>query len=561
MIKVLASIYSQTITFISKKDNRAKGEDMSKLLLVAVIVVVVGIGSVSGAYWYIEENEDDEKIENNPPVAVITSPTNGQQYNIENKITFDGEQSSDLDGDDLTFEWESNLDYYLGTDEYFEMTLETTGTHIITLTVKDNEDENSVSVNIEVVGEEEQNHAPVAVIDSPNDGDIFYTTNSIEFDGSSSSDEDNDVLTYKWTSSISGIIEENDESFSTVLDKGEHEIILEVTDGLGEKSEDSIDIEVKEAGTNNAPELTDGKVDPESGTLDDTFVFSVIYKDEDNDQPNKIKVKIDDTEFNMESEGGSNYENGVTYNYEISGEDLGEDEHEFQFLANDGLVDATGDIDIHQGPEVNSQSDFVADISVNTTKARVGDNISFNGINSTGNIVNWTWDFGDGNISYDENNTNHSYDMSDNYTATLTIEDSEGNTDEESIDITIKNRDFYSNDNDWSGDILFGGNTDRNFEVLDGVENPIIYAYWEITNQNGNPLDETANITINLYDANDAIIYTRTYEIQNQGDTWNNNTTVEKIDVENYGNYTIETISNEGDTTDIEYLMRVSVIY
>jgi len=47
---------------------------------------------------------------------------------------------------------------------------------------------------------------------------------------------------------------------------------------------------------------------------------------------------------------------------------------------------------------------------------------------SDGFIINYTWDFGDGNISY-ERNPVHEYSSSGNYTITLAVKDNDGDTD------------------------------------------------------------------------------------------------------------------------------------
>jgi len=54
-----------------------------------------------------------------------------------------------------------------------------------------------------------------------------------------------------------------------------------------------------------------------------------------------------------------------------------------------------------------------------------------------GSIVNYTWDFGDGNVSY-EQNPSHTYSNSGTYTVTLTIKDNDGATDETTLTITVK---------------------------------------------------------------------------------------------------------------------------
>ena len=55
-----------------------------------------------------------------------------------------------------------------------------------------------------------------------------------------------------------------------------------------------------------------------------------------------------------------------------------------------------------------------------------------------GNIVNWTWDFGDGNSSFDQNPT-HQYPNPETYTVSLTVTDNDGASDSVSKDIEVNN--------------------------------------------------------------------------------------------------------------------------
>jgi hypothetical protein len=58
--------------------------------------------------------------------------------------------------------------------------------------------------------------------------------------------------------------------------------------------------------------------------------------------------------------------------------------------------------------------------------AEVGENITFMG-NATGGLTpyNWSWDFGDGNLSYEQNAT-HNYSADGEYTVNLTVTDDNG---------------------------------------------------------------------------------------------------------------------------------------
>ncbi|MEA2053618.1 MAG: PKD domain-containing protein [Candidatus Thermoplasmatota archaeon] len=72
-------------------------------------------------------------------------------------------------------------------------------------------------------------------------------------------------------------------------------------------------------------------------------------------------------------------------------------------------------------------------------KPKVNKEITFTDTSTDddGTITNYTWDFGDGNISYEQNPT-HKYDADGTYTATLTITDNDNATDVTSLDIPVE---------------------------------------------------------------------------------------------------------------------------
>jgi hypothetical protein len=76
------------------------------------------------------------------------------------------------------------------------------------------------------------NEIPISIIDSPKNNSKFLVTDTIQFDGSSSYDPDNNALTYLWSSNISGEIGTT-ASFTTTLEAGHHAITLEVSDSAG----------------------------------------------------------------------------------------------------------------------------------------------------------------------------------------------------------------------------------------------------------------------------------------------------------------------------------------
>jgi hypothetical protein len=79
--------------------------------------------------------------QNQPPNAVITSPTDGAEYEADGTIRLDGSSSSDPEDDDLTFTWTSNQSGILGYEPIVHVGLPV-GNHLITLHVDDGQGHN-----------------------------------------------------------------------------------------------------------------------------------------------------------------------------------------------------------------------------------------------------------------------------------------------------------------------------------------------------------------------------------------------------------------------------------
>lgn len=83
---------------------------------------------------------------------------------------------------------------------------------------------------------------------------------------------------------------------------------------------------------NHRPVLSNSRVTPESGDASTVFRFSVVYSDEDDNDPVKVSVFINGQERPMEYFGGLN-RTGATYRYETT---LSAGAHAYYFFADDG---------------------------------------------------------------------------------------------------------------------------------------------------------------------------------------------------------------------------------
>jgi PKD repeat protein len=105
----------------------------------------------------------------------------------------------------------------------------------------------------------------------------------------------------------------------------------------------------------------------------------------------------------------------------------------------DGIVYAFGSLIDNINP--------IAQYTFEPSNPASGETVYFNSTSYDfdGTIVNWTWDFGDGNLAYDEQVT-HAYTADGVYYHSLTVTDDGGATDFESSTIIVGNVTFISID-------------------------------------------------------------------------------------------------------------------
>ena len=93
------------------------------------------------------------------------------------------------------------------------------------------------------------------------------------------------------------------------------------------------------------------------------------------------------------------------------------------------------------GSEEKEEPPLVAEIGADKTKARVGDGFNFTAENSSGNIVQYTWSFGDGNGTTGMESS-HSYNKAGWYNVTLHLKCSSGRTANTTIVVGAQMRDI-----------------------------------------------------------------------------------------------------------------------
>ena len=158
----------------------------------------------------------------------------------------------------------------------------------------------------------------------------------------------------------------------------------------------------------------------------------ILINDTDAEEDPLTAIKVTDPAYGTLSEFNS--DGSFTYipNSNFCGSDS------FTYKANDGFSDsniATVHITVNC---INDPP--AADFTYSPDNPTVSDTISFTDMsnNIDGNVVNWTWNFGDGNISYLQN-PQHKYSLGGKYDVKLTVRDNNSAKNNITKKLTIKN--------------------------------------------------------------------------------------------------------------------------
>jgi parallel beta-helix repeat protein len=173
---------------------------------------------------------------NQPPIATILSIT-PSTATYEDTISFSG-SGFDPDGDAITtYNWRSNKDGQLSNKASFNTNSLSVGTHIIYFKVYDGKDwsaEKTSTIDIQQKETQTQNHLPIAVINliTPNPATLGQ---AVQLQGYAT-DQEHNIIQWKWTSSIDGIIGSQQNITLTNLSIGTHTIYFQVKNDINQWS-------------------------------------------------------------------------------------------------------------------------------------------------------------------------------------------------------------------------------------------------------------------------------------------------------------------------------------
>ena len=331
---------------------------------------------------------------NSPPVADA-----GEDIFVsKSTVTFNAEKSKDIDGRIIAYKWNFG-DGNFSTGKVVNHTYTSPGNYNVTLTVSDNSNQNnnttSTSLNVQV------NHRPIA--DAGPDK-ITEPNKPILFDGSNSVDPDGEIAEFHWdfgdgsTSNKKSV----EHTYST---PGSYNVSLTVKDNSGHL--EALDIDHALIRINSKPEIQ----------LVETIILAPI--EEFTFSPSQV-IDIDNTDLNY---SWTFSDNNLTSNNKITKRSF--DKPGF-YTAKLKVMDAEN--------LSNSYNEKVISIIVNNPPIPdAGNNIltcnsnilfdASNTIDEDGDILTYTWNFGDGSSKVNGKIVKHEYKEKGTYPVTLTVND------------------------------------------------------------------------------------------------------------------------------------------
>ncbi len=328
-------------------------------------------------------------------------------YSYEEVMFID---NSTDDGFIVNWSWDIENDGIIdGYGKYIKHVFTTPGKHSITLRVVDNDGMmDSITKEISVLN----------ILPTPK----FYWTKSngsILFNASWSYDKDGSIVNYTWDFGDGSIGYGKVVQHSYAANK-KYYVTLYVKDDYGETNSTMLEVNL----LNNLPIVNFYWQPAHPTDLDTVYFYSTS-----NDSDGNITTWIWDF-----GDGSVAYGENVSHRYEDNG----------TYSVTLFVLDDENAYNITTKQIFVSNVPPVADFVYSPPFPLPNKTISFNSTSydSDGYIVNWTWNFGDGNISYGEN-VSHVYVEHGIYNVSLTVIDNDGDFSTKKIKLVVA--DFYVN--------------------------------------------------------------------------------------------------------------------
>ena len=388
-----------------------------------ILLGLTACGGGGGGGAPIVEPDDTPRATNEAPVAAIDSI--GSPQSMGNEINFNGENSSDGDGDGLSYQWSitsapvgSTAAIINGDTPLASLLGDLPGDYSIQLIVNDGtEDSAAVTASITLT-----NTAPVANAGEDMKVDL---NGSVKLNGSASADIDGQALAFEW------VIVEAPDGSSAYLDSsvdimptllgidlpGSYQVDLTVNDGFETSEVDSVVFS-----TNNAAPKADAGADVGGKAVGDTVMLDGTKSNDLEGDSLTYSWAFTD---NIPSGSSAVLENPDTsmpsFTIDVKGS------YELALTVSDGELSSTDMVLVNVG-----NSAPVAEAGANQV-VMIGDQVQLDGSTSTdidGDTLTFSWSILDapqGSVSTLEDsskiNTSFSPDIDGHYVIQLVVSD------------------------------------------------------------------------------------------------------------------------------------------
>ncbi|WP_169302402.1 PKD domain-containing protein [Halorientalis salina] len=259
-----------------------------------------------------------------------------------------------------------------------------------------------------------ENQAPKAVaFAEPIPAEMGET---ITFDASSSYDPDGSVESYEWSFS-DGTTTNGKTATRSYSSTGDYEVTLTVTDDDGKSGSDTVTVTVG----NQAP-TADASADKTTVIPDETVTFDGSGSSDPDGSIESYEWDFGDGTTAVGESRTHSYDSTGTYTATLNvSDDLG--------------ISDTDTIDI----DVVQNEPPTASASVDDAEPNPGETVTFDASESsddTGRITSYEWEFGDGTTATGDTPT-HAYSSPGTYEATVTVTDSGGLTETETVTVDV----------------------------------------------------------------------------------------------------------------------------
>lgn len=379
----------------------------------------VGLRVVSTTNEYETTEKEIVVEEESLPEAVIEVADEPEYFSTNVEYIFKAGESSSPNGEIEQYEWDFGDGSQIQKNRTVAHTFETEGTFEILLKVTDEKGEEGEATLSITVGAPKG--TPKAVISTtPSSGDDSSLEGSVPFqvvfDASGSTDSDDNIVDYEWDFENDGNVDTAGKTVNySYNEEGTYTVKLMVTDADGNIGTDTVIIKVSAQGI--IAILDANKVEGSA----------------------PLTVKFDAS--------GSTYEDGqiTSYKWDFGDgtkEKFGPAEITHRY---DSIGTYTASVTIIGADNVQSTSSIlitVREVALSAcfssvfTSGKAPLATTFDPSCSSGTIIGYFWDFGDGETSTSIK-PNHTYSDPGTYTVTLEISDSDNTVDSSSQTITV----------------------------------------------------------------------------------------------------------------------------